>query len=260
MAKKRRKPRTRPRTEAGTGTTMRTTEDEPREVDRPAVLPGQRSRAEKKELGRRAREAALKRARRQHAYRRALLIGLVAAVALGVVLFITRVAAPGDVPESALRAAQTAGCGDVQTPTTDPQAGHLAQGETLTYEQRPATSGRHALAPLPPDSHVYTSPVQEIAAVHNLEHAYVLIYYRAEGADALPQDVVDELARLAESEDKVIIAPYPSLDEGTSLALAAWNKLWECPSVAGAAEARTIASGFIEAYRGTGNAPEPGAA
>lgn len=259
MAKKRRRHRTRPRAQPGIGAAVRTAEGELEDAELPIVQPGQRSRAEKKELARRAREAALKRARRQHAYRRAIQIGVVATVALGIVLFVTRAGAPGAVPEAALRAAETAGCGDVQTPTADPQGGHLGAGETPTYDQHPATSGRHAPGPLAGDPHVYASPVEEAAAVHNLEHAYVLIYYRAEGADALPQEVVDELAQLAESEDKVILAPHPSLEEGTSLAVAAWNKLWECPSDVGPAEARTIASGFIEAYRGTSNAPEPSA-
>jgi len=55
------------------------------------------------------------------------------------------------------------------------------------------------------------------------------------------------------------MAPYPQLDEGTSLALAAWNTLWECPAAVTAGQAVTIASGFAEAYRGTSNAPEPSA-
>jgi hypothetical protein len=106
---------------------------------------------------------------------------------------------------------------------------------------------------------VYTTPIAETRAVHNLEHAYVLIYYRAEDPDALPNDVIRSLERVAESQDKVIIAPYPSLEDGTSLALAAWNKLWQCPSTITPAQARTVATAFIEAYRGTSNAPEPNA-
>lgn len=181
-----------------------------------------------------------------------------AAVAVGVVLFLTRANAPGDVPESALRAAEAAGCGDVQTPASDaPGSLHLAPGESFTYDQHPATSGSHDPSPLSPEPRVHTSPVPETRAVHNLEHSYVLIYYRAEGPAALPTEVVDELATLTESEDKVIMAPHPSLDEGTALALAAWNKLWECPSETSPTQARTIASGFIEAYRGSSNAPEP---
>lgn len=259
MTKKRRRPRPRPRAQPAAGTTAGTTAAERQEDDRRDVVPGQRSRVEKKELARRAREAALKRARRQQAIRRMVWIGIVSVIAVGIFLFVTRVGTPKDIPDAALRAAQTAGCGDVQTPTGDPVGGHLSPGEVFSSTQSPATSGRHAPAPLPPDPHVYASPMDEGAAVHNLEHAYVIVYYRAEGPQALPPDVVESLARFAESEDKVILAPYPSLAEGTSLALAAWNKLWQCPLVDDPAQARTVASGFIEAYRGTSNAPEPNA-
>jgi len=221
---------------------------------------GARSRAEKKEIARRQREDVRKIVRRRRAVRRALQVGVLSAVAVGAVWFFTRAQAPADIPQSAIRAAEAASCGDVQTPAASAPGGeHLAQGEPFTYDQHPATSGSHAPAPLPSDPRVYTEPVVETAAVHNLEHAYVLIYYSADGPDALPIDVVDELATLAASEDKVIMAPHASLEEGTSLALAAWNKLWECPAGVTGDQARTIASGFIEAFRGSSNAPEPNA-
>jgi hypothetical protein len=221
---------------------------------------GARSRAEKKDIARRQREEVRKIARRRRAIRRALQVGILSAVAVGAVWFFTRAQAPADIPQSAIRAAEAASCGEVQTPAASAPGGlHLAQGEPFTYDQHPATSGRHGPAPLPGDPHVYTEPVDETAAVHNLEHAYVLIYYRADGPEALPTDVVDGLATLAESEDKVIMAPHESLEEGTSLALAAWNRLWECPAGVTGDQARTIASGFIEAFRGSSNAPEPNA-
>jgi hypothetical protein len=222
--------------------------------------PGARSRADKKEIARRQREEVRKIVRRRLAIRRALQVGVLSAVAVGAVWFFTRAQAPADIPQSGIRAAEAASCGEVQTPAASAPGGqHLAQGEPFTYDQHPATSGRHAPAPLPGDSHVFTAPVDETAAVHNLEHAYVLIYYRADGPEALPTDVVDGLATLAESEDKVIMAPHASLEEGTSLALAAWNKLWECPAGVTADQAVTIASGFIEAFRGSSNAPEANA-
>jgi uncharacterized protein DUF3105 len=281
MAKKRRKPHNRPHVPArgtvrASGGPDEAPEREARSgaepdkertrtrVDRPGggargqAAPAARSRAEKKEIARRQREEVRKLIRRRRAISRALQVAILSAIAVGAVWFFTRAQAPADVPQSAIRAAEAALCGDVQTPAASAPGGlHLAPGETFTYDQHPATSGSHAPAPLPAEPHVYTSPVEEIAAVHNLEHAYVLIYYRADGPDALPSDVVDELATLANSEDKVIMAPYPSLNEGTSLALAAWNKLWECPAGVTADQARTIASGFIEAFRGTSNAPEP---
>ena len=228
---------------------------ERREPARPD--PGSRSRAEKKELARQARERAIKSVRRRQATRRAVQIGVVAALAAGVFLFLTRAGAPGNIPESALRAAEAAACGDVETPESGtPDRTHLDPGQTFSYQQQPAVAGAHDPSPLPPEPHVYEAPVEETRAVHNLEHAYVLVYYRGGGSEALDEDVVGGLERLAESEEKVIMAPYPSLPDGTALALAAWNKLWECPSGITAEQARTVATGFIEAYRGTSNAPE----
>ncbi len=184
-------------------------------------------------------------------------MAVMAVAAAGVLYFVNRAGAPNPIPDAALAAAESAGCGPVQTPAENaPGNLHLAAGESYTYDQRPATSGYHDPAPLPDTPHVYTSPVSETNAVHNLEHGFVLIYYQLDGADALASDVVQQLASLAKSEDKVIMAPYPDLPERVSLALAAWNKLWDCPVAVTGDQANTIASGFIQAYRGTSNAPE----
>jgi len=218
------------------------------------------AKAERKDQARRARETALRKARRTRTTRRAAWVGALGVGTFVALYLVLRVGAPKPIPDAALAAAEAAGCGEVQTPAASaPGSQHLARGEAHTYPDHPATSGFHDQSPLPPEPKVYTDPVQETRAVHNLEHAYVLIYFRADGPDALAKDVVERLASLAESQDKVLMAPYPQLDEGTSLALAAWNKLWECPAAVTADQARTIASGFVEAYRGTSNAPEPSA-
>lgn len=181
-----------------------------------------------------------------------------AAVVVGFSLFV-RASGAKPIPDAALRAAVAARCGDVQAPESDPQGGHLQPEQTYRYPDEPATSGPHDPSPLQSEPQVYTSPIPETRAVHNLEHAYALIYYRSEGTDALAKPVVQELESLANAETKVIMAPHPSLPPGTGLAVTAWNKLWECPATVSLQQARTIAAGFIQAYRGTGNAPEPAA-
>ncbi|MGH2528474.1 MAG: DUF3105 domain-containing protein [Actinomycetota bacterium] len=216
------------------------------------------AKAERKDQARRARETELRRARRARTTRRAAWAGALGVGTFVALYLVLRVDAPKPIPDAALAAAEAAGCGAVQTPAASAPGGqHLARDEDYTYPDHPATSGFHDPSPLPPEPKVHTEPVPEIRAVHNLEHAYVLVYYRADGPDALAEDVVERLTSVAESENKVLMAPYPQLDEGTSLALAAWNKLWECPATVTADQAVTIASGFVEAYRGTGNAPEP---
>lgn len=172
-----------------------------------------------------------------------------------------RADAPRDIPEAAVQAAQAAGCSGIGTPLgSAPGNQHVASGTTITYDQHPATSGQHygdQVLPVSPE--VYTEPLSsEPAAVHFLEHAGVILYYRANGSDALPQDVIDSLATVARARPNTILAPYQDLPEGTSLAMTAWNKLQTCPSGVTAAQAKTIADGFAQAYVCSRNAPEPG--
>jgi hypothetical protein len=155
--------------------------------------------------------------------------------------------------------AAQAGCTSIVTPAASAPGGlHLPSENTpYTYDQHPPTSGYHAPAPLPADPHVYSSPVQETAAVHNLEHGYVWIYYQPSGNDALPADVVSSLGQYASSQVKVKMAPYPQLDAGRSLALAAWNRLQQCPAKVTSDQASVLVRSFVDQFRGDGDAPEP---
>lgn len=213
-------------------------------------------RAEAKE----ARERARRRSRRL-AKMRAGALGVAGIFLVAAVGWFIHSRSVAHIPTAAFEAASAAGCGQILTPEGSAPGGqHLAAGQTYRYPQEPATSGPHDQSPLPPDPHVLTSPVPETQAVHNLEHGYIWIYYRGEGSDTLSADVVDRLASLAEGETKVLMAPHPNLSSGTGLALAAWNKLWECPASITADQAATVAGGLIQGYRGTSNAPEPRAA
>ena len=142
-------------------------------------------------------------------------------------------------------------------PVADAPGGqHLQSGEA-NFDQHPATSGPHDPAPLPDSPNVYTQPVPETQAVHSLEHAGILVYYRSDGDGALPADVVDSLTQIVDGAKNTILAPYDTLPEGTSLALAAWNELQTCPGTITAAQADSVTQGFIDAYVCTGIAPEP---
>ena len=271
MAKKRRRPRNRPqqrtapRTQAPGAAPKTGLDESARPTDagtRPQATERTRSpRAERKVMARQERERARRAIARRSAIRRALTIaGVVTVLSVGAYL-IFKVSSPGSVSAQVLEVAAAAGCGDILTPAADaPGGNHLGSGESARYTENPATSGPHDPAPLPSEPAVYTEPVREENAVHNLEHAYVILYYRADGPQALSEDVVDRLAQVAERQDKVLLAPYPDLEEGTSFAMTAWNKLWECPAEVSPDDAATMANSFIEAYRGTSNAPEPKAA
>ncbi|HEY2965332.1 MAG TPA: DUF3105 domain-containing protein [Actinomycetota bacterium] len=177
-------------------------------------------------------------------------------IGLGWLLFF-RTTGPGQVSASARSSATAAGCGDLEQPVVpNPSRVHLAPGESFDYPDRPAAAGPHDASPLPPDPHVYRIPVPETRAVHNLEHAYVIIYYRPAAEGGLAQLTIDRLAAIARDESRVIMAPYPALPDDRAFALLAWNTRWMCPATISADEAVTMTTSFIDAFRGTSVAPE----
>ena len=106
-------------------------------------------------------------------------------------------------------------------------ASHVAAGEVPTYRNVPATSGQHwnlgdGVAPL--FWRVYTSPVPEAAAVHNLEHGGVVIWYQSttteEDVAALTQFVQQQLQT---TNFKIILSPWAGADFGHPIAVTAWD-------------------------------------
>jgi hypothetical protein len=222
------------------------------------LTPG--ARQERKEMARRERERIVRASRRRRLLARAGRWAAVAAVLAGISGFVGyRFMQDRTLLRRADAAAEALGCGEIQSPASEGR-GHLEPGSPPPqYGTIPATSGTHSPSTLPPDVHVYEEPIPEPLAVHNLEHAYVIIYYRTEGQASIPQNVRTALAELAEGQEKVILAPYPDLPEGTSMTFTAWTKLQECPRVTDADAAVLAAEGFTKRFRGTSNAPEPSA-
>jgi hypothetical protein len=169
-----------------------------------------------------------------------------------------RAAAPEPLSAEAKAAALDAGCdADVRTPAADaPGNQHLEAGQSYSYTESPATSGWHANSPLPGRTRVLTEPVDETLAVHTLEHGSVIAYYRPSGDGGVAQDVIDRLGSLAQSNPATYVIPYPTLPEGTGLALTAWNKILTCPGTVTADQAAAITQGFVDSFACTSNAPE----
>jgi len=112
-------------------------------------------------------------------------IALVAIAGLTYLLLL-RPNGPGEISAGALAAADAAGCEQLEQPVeANPSRTHLGEGEAFDYPDPPAAAGPHDPRPLPPDPHVYAEPVPETRAVHNLEHAYVLLYHDGLSADAV---------------------------------------------------------------------------
>ena len=228
-----------------------------------APVDARADRRERKEEARKAREAARKRAQRSALIRRAAVFSFVGVVGVGAFYWLTKADGPREVPQAAIAAAEAAGCTPIAQPAGEAPAGqHVPDGTPITYAQRPATSGQHyggQVLPSSPDS--YDQPIDsEPAAVHFLEHSGVMLYYRADGDGAVTPDVADALRQVAANNRMTVVAPYEGLPDGTSVALAAWNRLQTCPGTITADQAATVADGFAHAFACTSNAPEPNAA
>jgi hypothetical protein len=225
---------------------------------RPAAsAPSRAGRQARKEQAREAREAAQRTMRRREKLRRVMTSAVLSVGIIGVFLFLTRVGGPKPIPQAAVNAARAAGCTGVETPVKDAPGGmHLAAGESTTYPSEPATSGNHAPSALPADPAVYPAMPPETELVHNLEHGFVNIYYRADGDGALPQGDVDALTTYVNGAGHVLLSPHTSLPDGVALAMTYWNRVQTCPATITADQARTVASGFVTAFECSNVAPE----
>ncbi len=78
------------------------------------------------------------------------------------------------------------------------------EGE-IEYAQRPPANGDHA--PLWQNCGFYSEPINDVNAVHSMDHGVVWITYSPD----LPQDQIDAL-RPYGAESYVIVSPYPGQD------------------------------------------------
>lgn len=128
---------------------------------------------------------------------------------------------------------QAAGCDPVTKNMATGNQEHLPEGTKITYAQTPPDSGKHYPVPAEFSKRFYT--VQDRPAVgtlvHNLEHGYTLLWYRA----GTPANQVDQLQRIAKTfnddayhpQNKFIAAPWSEADgagfpAGKNTVLARW--------------------------------------
>lgn len=128
--------------------------------------------------------------------------------------------------------------------------GEVARGHVsgpVDYPQTPPNSGDHNIEPQ--QCAVYTAPIPPEHAVHSLEHGAVWITYQP----SLPEDQVEELTDKAEGDQYMLLSPLPEQD--SPIVLTAWGRTLALDS---AGDSRI--DDFIDAYRNSPRAPEPGAA
>jgi Protein of unknown function (DUF3105) len=125
---------------------------------------------------------------------------------------------------------------------------HNHTEQNLDYDHKPPTGGDHF--PVPATCGFYSSdPPPDELLVHDLEHGSIWIAYRPD-LDATQQDA---LRQLVAEQAKVTATPYPDLD--SPLVMTAWGRQLKLDS---ADDPRV--QQFIDTYRNSANAPEPGAA
>ena len=126
-------------------------------------------------------------------------------------------------------------------------AGKHTPGD-VDYEQTPPAGGPHN--PVWQNCGFYDKPIRDESAVHSLEHGAVWITYSPD----LPQDQVNELKDIAESQSYILVSPYPDLPDNTPVVASAWGK-----QVALDGANDPDLESFIQAYRQGPQTPEPGA-
>ena len=135
---------------------------------------------------------------------------------------------------------------DVKTYDVGP-AGEHTEGD-VDYDQTPPAGGPHN--PVWQNCGFYDKPVRDENAVHSLEHGAVWITYSPD----LPQNQVNELKNIAESESYVLVSPYDDLPDDTPVVASAWGKQ---VGLDGADDPDL--ENFIQAYQQGPQTPEPGA-
>jgi hypothetical protein len=126
----------------------------------------------------------------------------------------------------------------------------LTQNHVTTdvkYKQNPPVGGDHN--PVWLNCGIYTSPVKNENAVHDLEHGAVWITY----LPTLPAADIAKLTKIAKGQTYLDLSPYPGLP--APVVASAWGKQLV---LKGASDPRLEA--FIKKYKQGPQTPEPGAA
>jgi Protein of unknown function (DUF3105) len=172
---------------------------------------------------------------------RAILYGvaLSGVVALAAVVILVVVSGGNSGAKAAIKAIRAAG-GQFRTYPEQPRTPHylkLSPSPAPKWNSFPPTSGRHYYQPLV--FGIYTEPVPEIRAVHNLEHGAVILQY---GDKVSSADVDRITAWYQQDANAVVVAPLPKL--GNKVALTAWTRWAETTGFN-----ETVANDFRKAFR-----------
>lgn len=116
----------------------------------------------------------------------------------------------------------------------------------VTYEQSPAVGGDHS--PVWTNCGIYTRPVEQMRAVHSMEHGAVWITYRPD----LPAAQIRALTDLVGTADHIVLSPYPG--QASPVTATAWGVQLTLEE-----PADSRLRSFLRTYVQGEQTPEPGA-
>jgi hypothetical protein len=186
-------------------------------------------------------EKAAQLRREQAARDRRRRIGIVSGIVVVVLVLVGAITA---VVASANKSTPSVALTGVKT-YTNLQRNHVTG--KVKYAQNPPVGGNHN--PVWLNCGIYTSPVPNENAVHDLEHGAVWITYQP----ALAKSQVKTLTSLATGQTYLDLSPYPGLP--APVVASAWGVQLQLPN---ASDPRLAA--FVKKYKQGPQTPEPGAA
>lgn len=117
---------------------------------------------------------------------------------------------------------------------------------SVTYPQKPPVGGPHNA--VWQNCGIYSNPVQNEHAVHDLEHGAVWITYQP----ALNASAIEQLRSLVRGHDHALLSPYSGLP--TPVVISAWGVQLQVQSASDPRLAQ-----FLKKYEQGPQTPEPGA-
>lgn len=141
-------------------------------------------------------------------------------------------------------AAAEAGCSEVQTPELQ-DADHIAEGSShAPYSSDPPTSGPHYEQPADPSFYPPDGGVAAEQLVHNLEHGFIVIWYRPDASE----QTLDDLRDIVDQQPTATIAnPYGGIPDGANYVLTAWGAMQSCEKVS-----QEVIDNFRREFQGQG--------
>jgi hypothetical protein len=141
-----------------------------------------------------------------------------------------------------------ANCGPVERHPSEGHE-HVREGETITYDASPPTSGSHYEVPAEAGFYDADSEIEPERLVHNLEHGMIVIWYRPNAPDL--GFIAEQVEELVEQEPAYTVgAPYLDMPDGYNIVLTSWRQAQACEFAS-----QDVVDDFRRQFQG--KSPEP---